>query len=97
MVAQLKRLLRELYGYARRHPVKLLLVLMPLITGRALLNVLRFFGIKPPSAVLGGMRGGDRWRDELYASSGERRRGASFEGFGDGVLPSIVKIAQMFV
>ncbi len=57
IVHQLRRLLRQLMAYARRHPVKLfVMVVMPLITGGALGKVLRQFGIRIP-AGLGRMGG----------------------------------------
>lgn len=39
-------MLRELYGYARRHPARVVLLLLPLITGGALAGILRQFGIR---------------------------------------------------
>lgn len=57
IVHQLRRLLRQVMAYARRHPVKLfVMVVMPLITGGALGKVLRQFGIRIP-AGLGRMGG----------------------------------------
>ncbi|KAK4105924.1 hypothetical protein N658DRAFT_492436, partial [Parathielavia hyrcaniae] len=48
-VKRLKRLLRDLVYYAKRHPMKVfMLVLMPLITGGALTALLARFGLKLP-------------------------------------------------
>lgn len=48
---QLKRLLRDLVYYAKRHPIKVFtLVVLPLLTGGALTALLARFGLRlPPS------------------------------------------------
>lgn len=98
VVSQLKRILRDLYGYARRHPVKVfMLVIMPLITGGALHNVLRNFGIRLPSAMFGGMGSGRGRYDDVYSSYSDRRGGMGFDSLGGGTLQSVMKIAQMFM
>lgn len=79
-------MLRNIYNYARRHPVKVfILVIMPLITGGALHNILRQFGIRLPvglSSVMGGY-GGSR---------------GGFDGRGgEGGLQSLMNIAKMFM
>lgn len=63
---KVKRLLRDLVYYAKRHPVKVfMLVVMPLITGGALTALLARFGLRMPAGlerVLGlgaKMAGGD--------------------------------------
>ncbi|EMR70397.1 hypothetical protein MGN70_010082 [Eutypa lata] len=49
---KLKRLLRDLVYWAKRHPMKVfLLVIMPLITGGALTALLARFGLRLPPAV----------------------------------------------
>jgi hypothetical protein len=49
VLKKLKRLLRDLLYYAKRHPVKVfMLVLMPLITGGALTALLARFGLRLP-------------------------------------------------
>lgn len=62
MIHEIKKMLRNLVSYARRHPVKVvMLVIMPLITGGALHNILRQFGIRLPaglSSLVGGDGGG---------------------------------------
>lgn len=99
IVHQLKRLLRDFYGYARRHPVKVfMLVVMPLITGGALANVLRQFGLRLPSAMFGGMGAGRGRYGDVYSSYSERRAGSGFDSLGGGgALQSMMKIAQMFM
>jgi hypothetical protein len=49
---KLKRLLRDLVYYAKRHPVKVfMLVVMPLLTGGALTALLAKFGIRMPPGI----------------------------------------------
>ncbi len=48
----LKRLLRDLVHYAKRHPVKVfMLVIMPLVTGGALTALLGRFGLRMPAGL----------------------------------------------
>jgi len=50
--AQLRRLLRDLLYYLKRHPMKVfMLVIMPLITGGALTGLLARFGIRLPGGL----------------------------------------------
>ncbi|ORY60251.1 uncharacterized protein BCR38DRAFT_56737 [Pseudomassariella vexata] len=52
MYKQLKRLLRDLIYYAKRHPIKVfMLVIMPLITGGALTALLARFGLRLPPGI----------------------------------------------
>ncbi|KAI1099145.1 hypothetical protein F4804DRAFT_93908 [Jackrogersella minutella] len=49
---KLKRLLRDLVYYAKRHPLKVfMLVIMPLVTGGALTALLARFGLRLPPAI----------------------------------------------
>lgn len=49
---QLKRLLRDLVYYAKRHPIKVFtLVVLPLITGGALTALLARFGLRLPPSI----------------------------------------------
>lgn len=49
---KLKRLLRDLVYYAKRHPMKVfMLVVMPLITGGALTALLARFGLRMPPGI----------------------------------------------
>ncbi len=66
---QLKRLLRDLLHWAKRHPVKVFfMVIMPLITGGALTALLARFGLRMPPAI-------ERWL-------GLASRAASGDSFG---------------
>ncbi|KAK0624727.1 hypothetical protein B0T17DRAFT_616912 [Bombardia bombarda] len=52
VLRRLKRLLRDLVYYAKRHPLKVfMLVIMPLITGGALTALLARFGLRLPRVV----------------------------------------------
>lgn len=52
MYKKLKRLLRDLVYYAKRHPMKVfMLVIMPLITGGALTALLARFGLQLPPGI----------------------------------------------
>ncbi|KAI4278522.1 MAG: hypothetical protein LQ337_000951 [Flavoplaca oasis] len=92
MVHEIKKMLRNLVGYARRHPLKVfMLVLMPLITGGALHNILRQFGIRLPAglnSLIGGYGGGRGGYDSMRSFGG---------GASDGGIQSVMKIAKMFM
>jgi hypothetical protein len=52
VIKHLKRLLRNLVYYAKRHPIRVfMLVIMPLVTGGALTALLARFGLRLPSGV----------------------------------------------
>lgn len=61
---KLRRLFRDLVYYAKKHPMKVfILVIMPLITGGALTGLLAKFGIRLPAGLekmfgVGGGHGG---------------------------------------
>lgn len=92
MIYQVKKLFRNLYGYARRHPLKVfMLVVMPLITGGALHNILRQFGIRIPSglsSVMGGYGGSKRGFSSMSSFAG---------GGSEGGMQSVMNIAKMFM
>jgi len=86
MISKIKRYLRRLMDYARRHPVKLLMMILPLLTGGALAGILAKFGIRLPKGLEGmvGGRGG--------------HSGMGGSGFGGaGGVQGLVKIAQQFM
>ncbi|KAI4171273.1 MAG: hypothetical protein LQ343_004350 [Gyalolechia ehrenbergii] len=92
MLHQLKKIFRNLYSYARRHPVKLFfLVIMPLLTGGALHNILRQFGIRLPAGLSSMMSGYGGSRSNFSSLS-------SFDGDGsEGGIQSAMRIAKMFM
>lgn len=77
-----------------------MLVVMPLITGGALHNILKRFGIRLPASVSSAMGGiaSERNTYERYGGDfyGGRRENYSDLG-GGGALQSIMKIAQMLI
>ena len=83
-------MLRNIISYARRHPVKVfMLVIMPLITGGALQQILKQFGIRLP-ARLGSIMGGHAGSTGGYSS---------FEGDlgGGGGIQNLMNLAKMFM
>lgn len=96
---QLRRLLRDLLYYLKRHPMKVfMLVIMPLITGGALTGLLKKFGIRLPmgmTKMFGGMGGAGIGRGRDGDLQFER---TSFEGHGSSSgLGTAMKIAKMFM
>ncbi|MCJ1418047.1 hypothetical protein MMC32_004392 [Xylographa parallela] len=90
LVAQIRKLLRNLIEYAKNNPMKMfMLVVMPLITGGALTKVLGTMGIRLPAglASMGGALGGGR--------GGGGGIGGAMEGVGG--LEGVMKIAKMFM
>ncbi|EHY52302.1 hypothetical protein ABEF92_000540 [Exophiala dermatitidis] len=104
-INRIRRFLREIYSYMRRHPVKVfLLVIMPLITGGALTKLLAQFGVRLPRGLenLAGGRGYRQESERFYARGGARdfSGGTSLPGMGGGVgesISSLVGIAQKFM
>jgi hypothetical protein len=91
MISRIKRLLLDIYNYARRHPVKVfLLVIMPLITGGILQKLLATIGIRLPSGLMGGNIGG----------AGRSGLGDFGNAGGSGLSESVnrlMSIAKMFI
>lgn len=78
-----------------------MLVVMPLITGGALHNILRRFGIRLPATVSSAM-GGMASERNAYGRYGGDFYGGRRESYGGGLgrggaLQSIMKIAQMLI
>jgi hypothetical protein len=85
MIHKIRRLLRDIYYYARRHPMKVfMLVIMPLITGGLLQKLLSVVGVRLPKGLGGGSGGG----------GGGHRGGDS--GLQDGVQ-GLMTLAKMFM
>lgn len=68
-----------------------MLVIMPLITGGALANILKQFGIRLPVGMFGGIAKGG------YGESLRGRGGAYSDLGGAGGIQSMMRIAQMFM
>lgn len=88
MISQIKRHLSRLYDYARRHPVKLLMMILPLLTGGALAGVLAKFGIRLPAGLNQMVGGGKGGRQGGFG-------GSEFGGMGG--VDGLMKIAKMFI
>ena len=88
ILSQIKRYLRRLYDYARKHPGKFIMLLLPLLTGGALAGVLAKFGIRLPAGLANLVPGG---------AGGRNGYGGRSELGGGGGVQNLMKIAQMFV
>lgn len=101
MYVQLRRLLRDLAYYLKKHPMKVfMLVIMPLITGGALTGLLSAFGLRLPVGVekMFGMPG----RGFGGPSVGMGRSGLHFErerfdGPLGGGVGGLMNVAKMFM
>lgn len=97
MIYRIRRFLRDLYYYARRHPVKVfMVVIMPLLTGGALHRILSQFGIRLPPSLM-SMFGGGRRSGGGYS---EYERFSAHGGGGGGgmaSMSSLVGLAKMFL
>ncbi|KAJ6092926.1 hypothetical protein N7486_008215 [Penicillium sp. IBT 16267x] len=87
MIRSIKKLFRDIYRYAREHPMKvLMLVVLPLLTSGVLPKLLAMIGIQLPHGVLGALGG----------SSGARGMGGmESKGLSESVN-SMVSLAKMF-
>ncbi|TKA56773.1 hypothetical protein B0A49_09631 [Cryomyces minteri] len=110
LLHRLKQLLRDLWNYARRHPVKAFLaVIVPLISaGGALSGLAAQFGVRLPpglAAMAGGGGGSGGWARRgggggYYGSRGfgeDFGRGGWGGGSGLGNLGSLMKVAKAFM
>lgn len=97
MIYKFKHLLRKLYDYACRHPIKIFfMVAMPLISGGLLHKAAKQLGIRLPD-VLKGSGGANRGGGGYYGSEGygkEESSGISKLAAGIGGLGSVAKLAQ---
>lgn len=88
LVNKLKRLIADLWVYARRHPVKAFFaIVVPLISaGGALHGLLKQFGIRLP-AVFDGMSRTTTtsYRGGYYGSNGYGSNGYGSSGYGSGM------------
>lgn len=86
MISKIKRYLRRLTDYARRHPIKLFMMILPLLTGGALAGILAKFGIRLPRGL------------ENMVGGGRGHGGMSGSGLGGaGGVQGLMKIAQQFM
>ncbi|KAK3362266.1 hypothetical protein B0T25DRAFT_1698 [Lasiosphaeria hispida] len=93
VLRRLKRLLRDLVYYAKRHPLKVfMLVIMPLVTGGALTALLARFGLRlPPSLTrMLGLASKAATGDGI-GLVGEAVRMASVAGVGAGITKTSIE------
>ncbi|PNS17799.1 hypothetical protein CAC42_3194 [Sphaceloma murrayae] len=99
LIHKLKRLIKDLWRYAKRHPVKAFFaVVVPLISaGGALSAVLRTWGVSVPllAALDGGSRrgGGGYYGSSGYDDYGSNRGGSDMMG----TVGQVLKVAQAFI
>lgn len=105
LIHKLKRLIRDLWDYANRHPFKAFMaVVVPLISaGGALHGLLKQFGVRIPFG-LDGMFATTTTKGGYYGSSGY----GGYDGYGDGIgsvfggegmntVGSLMKVARVFM
>jgi len=109
MVRKFKRMLHQLYEYARRHPYKIFfMVIMPLISGGALHKMARQFGVSLPDFLKGNAAHSSRGGGGYYGSEGyghggrDQMGGGGMGGLGSiangiGGIGGVVKMAQQFM
>jgi len=93
VIRRLKRLLRDLIYYAKRHPLKVfMLVIMPLITGGFLTALLAKFGLRLPASItkMLGLATKAATGDSI-GLVGEAVRMASGAGLGSGLGGGLAK------
>lgn len=102
VVQYIRRLFRDIWYYARRHPAKVFfLVIMPLITSGVIVKLLAMIGIRLPRGVFGGLAGGGG--GGRGGGGGGGRYGYGYDGgfsTGGGVQESVnglMSIAKMFM
>ncbi|KAJ5085661.1 hypothetical protein N7532_010432 [Penicillium argentinense] len=91
MVRAIKRLFRDIYRYARHHPIKvLMLVIIPLLTSGVLPKLLAMIGLRLPHGLISALGG---------STGGARGGGFGAMDGGRGMsenLTSLMNIAKMF-
>ena len=112
LIYKLKHLIRELWYYARRNPLKVFVfVIMPLISGGVLAGFARQFGIRLPSFLMGnagaqaaglGRMGGGYYGSAGYGGEfgGEALSGLgkmAMGGMSSGGLGSLMSLAKNFL
>ncbi|KKK24765.1 hypothetical protein P175DRAFT_0510522 [Aspergillus ochraceoroseus IBT 24754] len=84
VIRYIRRLFRDISSYARRHPFKvLMLVVLPLITSGVLYKLFAMIGIHLPKHIFGG-------------SAASSARSAGQEGMA-GNIKGLMNIAKMFM
>jgi hypothetical protein len=102
-VHKFKHLLRELWYYLRRNPIKVFFfVIMPLISGGALAAFAKQFGVRLPSFLSGratrefGGGGGGYYGSKGYGGAESLMEGMGGMG-GSGSLSTLMGLAKAFM
>ncbi|KAL4783493.1 hypothetical protein BJX76DRAFT_329862 [Aspergillus varians] len=91
IVRYIKRLFRDITNYARRHPMKvLLLVVVPLITSGVLVKLFAMIGVRLPKNIFGGNSSGTR-------AGGDGGDGGDGSGGMASNIKSVMNIAKMLM
>ncbi|THY44431.1 hypothetical protein D6C99_06770 [Aureobasidium pullulans] len=102
LIHKLKRLIQDLWDYARRHPLKAFMaVVVPLMSaGGALHSLLKQFGVRMPVAFDGvhSTRAGGYYGSSGYGDYEESGFGSMFGG-GNAMdtVGSLMKVARVFM
>jgi hypothetical protein len=104
LIEKFKHLIRELWYYARKNPIKIFFLLVPLISGGALAAFARQFGIKLPD-ILGGNKGRGGHGGGYYGSKGYDNEMGGLGGLGSlaggmggmGNVGSLMSVAKAFL
>jgi hypothetical protein len=100
LIYKLKRLIRDLWDYAQRHPFKAFMaVVVPLISaGGALHGLLKQFGIKIPFGLEGMFAtGGGYYGTSRYDAYDGYGNGSVFGGSSMATVGSMMKVARAFM
>ncbi|KAJ5364422.1 uncharacterized protein N7496_010135 [Penicillium cataractarum] len=93
MIHSIKKLFRDIYRYARRHPVKVfLLVILPLLTSGVLPKLLAMVGLRLPHGVASALGSAGAARGGLGGMEGV---GGAGKGLSESVS-GLVSLAKMF-
>ncbi|KAJ5130141.1 uncharacterized protein N7515_006180 [Penicillium bovifimosum] len=87
MIRDIKRLFRDIYRWARRHPMKVfMMVIIPLLTSGVLPRLFAMIGIRLPHAITSALGGSSKARAGEFGAG----RGMSEN------ISSLMNIAKMF-
>ena len=85
VIRYIKGLLRDIYDYARRHPVKVfMMVIVPLVTSGVLQKLLGMIGVQLPRKIFGG------------GGHGGHGHGGGGDGLKDQIM-SFMNVAKMLL
>ncbi|KAK5681672.1 hypothetical protein LTS10_006205 [Elasticomyces elasticus] len=99
LMHKLQRMVKELWYYARRHPIKAFFaVIVPLLSaGGAIGGLLRQFNIRLPGNLMGGLGGSSRGGGGYYGSSGYEGESRGGGGGWMNNAGSLMQVAKAFM